>query len=258
MLDSQLSEAGSMFEQTAFGTNENRKLALVIGIDEYVRQRQLQYCVNDANDVAEKLQDMNFVVHRGINCNRKKFDELINEFIECIQSKDVVFFYFAGHGNEFESKNYLVPADYNYDHSINEREYIEKNSINVQYILHRIQEKDPECTIMILDCCRTYIRNRATNSSTIGLAAMKGPPESLIAFSCGSNEVALDHTINQRNGVFTGCLLQYLAVHDQDIATILEMTGKDLKTHGFPLPWRSTCLTKKIYLAEQSMQIKKY
>ena len=48
-----------------------------------------------------------------------------------MQSPDLVLFYFAGHGYQFEDKNYLLFAVYSYKHSMTEREYIQKYSICV-------------------------------------------------------------------------------------------------------------------------------
>lgn len=255
MSNAQANEVSVLFERMVPFTTQSRKLALIIGINNYPRDSKLVYCANDAEDVAYKLESIKFNVTQGINCDKEKFHNLIHEFAQRINPGDLVFFYFAGHGNEFESKNYLLPANYSYNHSINEREYIQQNAINVQYILHEIEGKSPDSTIMILDCCRIYVKDRSRSSETSGgLASIRGPSESLIAFSCGSNQGALDSTRNNRNGVFTEHLLKHLTMPDQDIVTILEMVGKDVKSDGFSIPWRNTCLTKKVYLVEQNRQ----
>jgi hypothetical protein len=170
-----------------------------------------------------------------------------------IQPGDLILFYFAGHGCQFEEKNFLLPAGYIYDSSINERQYIEKNSINAQYILHQIEARKPCATIVILDCCRIYVKNRSMNGSQ-GLTSIRGSSEFLIAFSCGFGQGAIDNTLNGRNGIFTGCLLEYLTMPRLDIATILEMVTKDIKSKGFPLPCCSSCLTDKIYLATDDIE----
>ena len=225
-----------------------RKLALVIGINDYPDSDKLRSCVNDANDVSEKLREIRFQVTNGIDCDKDEFKRLIKAFVAEIQFQDLVLFYFAGHGYQFEDKNYLVPAGYSYDYSVAEREYIQEYSICAQHILHEIKTKKPQATLFILDCCRTYVRIRALQSQR-GFAAIKAPPESLIAFSCDFDQGAIDDTKNDRNSRFTEHLLRSLTQPQYDIETILQLVADDMKSEGFPLPWRLSCLTQKVYLA---------
>lgn len=235
----------------------HEKLALVIGINNYPRDDELKYCINDAEDIADKLKSIGFDVTASIDCNKKKFEGQISKFVENITSDNLVLFYFAGHGCQFEDKNYLLPAGYNYDHSMNEREYIEKNAMSAQYILHKIECQGAKVTIFILDCCRIYVNYRSVNRPQ-GLASIKGPLESLIAFSCGFNQGSIDNTLNDRNGIFTEHLLKYIATPDQDIETILQMVAREIKSKGFPIPFRTSSLTEKIYLMKRAVQGKTY
>ena len=225
-----------------------RKLALVIGINNYPDPKKLFYCVNDADDVSTKLREITFQVTQGTDCDKNQFERLIGEFVAKIQSQDLVLFYFAGHGCQFEDENYLLPAGYSYDYSVIEREYIQKHSIRAQYIHHKIKAKKPQVTLFILDCCRTYVRTRSDQNQR-GLAAIKGSSESLIAFSCGFGQGAIDDTQNSRNGIFTGYLLRYLTEPQYDIDKVLELVTRDMQSKGFPLPWRASCLAQKVYLA---------
>jgi hypothetical protein len=234
----------------AFATKPKRKVALTIGINAYPNADQLEFCVNDANDVKEKLESIKFRVMSGIDCKKEEFKRLVDKFVSSIQQQDLVLFYFAGHGNQFDDKNYLLPAGYSYDYSIVQREYVQQNSINAQYILHEIENRHPYATIMILDCCRTYVKTRSSNNQS-NFTGIIGPSESLIAFSCGFGQGAIDDTKNNRNGIFTSHLLKHITESTLDIETVLSMVAYDVKSDGFALPWRSTCLSKKIYLAEE-------
>lgn len=235
----------------------HEKLALVIGINNYPREDKLKYCIKDAEDMADKLKSIGFTVTSAIDCNKKQFEGQISKFVENITSDNLVLFYFAGHGCQFEDKNYLLPAGYSYDHSMNERKYIEENGISAQYILHKIECKGAKATIFILDCCRIYVSYRSINTSR-GLGSIKGPSESLIAFSCGFNQGSIDDTLNDRNGIFTEHLLKYIATPDQDIETILQMVACEVKSKGFPIPFRTSSLTEKIYLMNRAVQSKRY
>lgn len=229
-------------------TAVNAKRGLVIGINSYPNGNNLNYCVNDAVDVKNKLESIKFNVISGIDCKKEKFKQLIDEFVSQIQARDLVLFYFAGHGNQFDDKNFLLPAGYSYNNSINQRKFIEKNSINAQYVYHQLQTRQPSAIIFILYCCRAYVKTRRQNDQ-LGLSLMRGTSESLTVFSCGVGQGAIDDTLNGRNGVFTGYLLEYLTDPQLDIVTIVEMVTRDMKLRGMPLPWCSSCLASKVYLA---------
>ncbi|CAF4023628.1 unnamed protein product [Adineta steineri] len=89
-----------------------RKIGLVIGINQYPADRSLQYCINDATDLADILQSIDFEITLGLDCNLTEFLNEIDTFIETIEPGDLVLFYFAGHGKQNEDENYLLPSDY--------------------------------------------------------------------------------------------------------------------------------------------------
>lgn len=201
----------------ALSATSGLKKALIIGINDYPNSK-LNHCINDATDIKNALQRIVFQILKGIHCNKKKFDDLIKDFIKGIESQDLILLYFAGHGNQFEDKNYLLPAGYSYNHSKDERAYIQENAICAQCILHEIEAKKPYATIFILDCCRNYVKMR-NNDSQKGLAAMRVPPDSLLAFFCGFNTGAIYDTPNDRNGIFTEHLLNHIENHNNGIET---------------------------------------
>ena len=239
----------------ASATNKSCKRAIVIGIDEYSDSSSLlKTCVNDAKDLSAALSRIGSNIHdkfnvsHAFNCKHTEFHQALNIFIGKIQKGDIVLFYFAGHAEEYNEKNYLLPSDYNYDHSMTEADYREKYAINAQYILHRINSTWPHVTIFILDCCRTK-RTRTIHMN--GPSPMNAPPETLIVFSCGPGKGALDETLNTKNGVFAENLLRHIETSNEDIETIFMNVARDVKkqTHGFQTPYRTSCLTEKIFLS---------
>ncbi|CAF4072631.1 unnamed protein product, partial [Rotaria sp. Silwood1] len=83
-------------------TEGQRKLALVIGIGEYEKIEQLSNPVNDAKDMSSKLRSVDFTVTMALNLNRVQMKRALLEFESSIQSGDMVLFYFAGHGTQWE------------------------------------------------------------------------------------------------------------------------------------------------------------
>jgi uncharacterized caspase-like protein len=137
-----------------------RKRALIIGINRYLRA-SLVYCINDATDLKNTLEDIGFDVSLGINCDRVEFLQLIDTFVAKTQRTDLILFYFAGHGKQHGDRNYLLPSDYDYDYLTTEEKHITDHAVNAQYIMNKIDGKSCRTTVFLFDCCRNFVRTRA-------------------------------------------------------------------------------------------------
>jgi len=76
-------------------------------------------------------------------------------------------------------------------------------------------------------------------------------------FSCGSGGGALDDPLNNENGVFAENLIRHLKTSTEDIETIFMNVTRDVKTqtNGFQSPYRTSCLTEKVYLFGNTSQV---
>ena len=91
-----------------------KKVALVIGNDEYAHQTPLQNPGRDAQLIGATLQKIGFklVENRAlINLDKVTTDRMVRAFAIMAQDADVALFYFSGHGMQVSGKNYLVPID---------------------------------------------------------------------------------------------------------------------------------------------------
>ena len=155
-----------------------RKRALIIGINNY-RRDPLKYCINDATDLATTLQRIHFHVSLVLDCSLHEFKQTVNTFVDIIEYDDLVLFYFAGHGNQTEDDNYLLPSDYNYIYQGNERDYISRNAVSEKYIMQNIDDKKCRIIIYLYDCCRNVVRTRSTSGKQ-GLSTMHAPSQTLV------------------------------------------------------------------------------
>ena len=138
------------------GHPQRRKLALVIGNDNYTRREsKLTHCRQNANSLGKSLKDIHFTVEHGYDI--KEHDDMvkcIRKFVDGIGDGDFVLFYFSGHGCEINGKNYLIPTD---DGEIRTCRDIEDFAVDLERILERLYRKDPSSvTIVILDCYKPY------------------------------------------------------------------------------------------------------
>ena len=225
-----------------------RKRALIIGINKY-RINPLKYCVNDAQDLTKILKNIGFEVSLGIDCNQKEFRQKVDAFATDIQPTDLTLFYFSGHGKQHENENYLLPSDEDDDHNTEDATYLKENAIHVSDILKKIHDKECRASIFIFDHCRG-IASIKDDDSQQDLPLMPALSESLIAYACTSDAIALDETHNGTNGYFVESLLKHIKTPDTDIDDVLKTVARDVKSlsHGRQVPFRTSSLTEKIYL----------
>ena len=111
----------SLIEQGETGSEFNRSLAFVVGINSYTNQiPPLRTPVPDAEKLTEMLEKyQNYQVHclhRQGSATLAGLSVLLNETMpEMVKKEDRVIFYFAGHGEVLEDETgpqgYLIPED---------------------------------------------------------------------------------------------------------------------------------------------------
>jgi uncharacterized caspase-like protein len=229
----------------ATANRNRRKLALFIGNNEY-QNCALNCCVNDADDLSNKFRSMGFSVTVEKNAKFSKMREIIDEFADQISPDDLVVFFFAGHGLQWNDQNYLMPIDTN---RITKKEHLKDRAINAQSTLNTMSAMEPYAIIFLLDCCRDYcIENEALRSARTrggaplnsGLAPMRAPAGSLVAFACAPGDTTDDVAENDRNGLFTFHLLEHIAKPNTSIEDILcdVCDGVVSETDGAQIPHR--------------------
>lgn len=126
--------------------------AFLIGINDYQNVSPLQTAVNDAEALANKLEeDHGYIIHGPLlNPTKKELEVYVEKVIKTeVGKEDRVLFYFAGHGIALDSKKgpkgYLVPID---------AKSGEEASLYPMKILHDALTDLP-CRhgLLVLDCC---------------------------------------------------------------------------------------------------------
>ena len=97
-----------------------KSFAVVIGINSYEKWPSLEFAVNDAKAIAEKLKETGFdhitVILDKEATQRRILTELFHELPEKVGCNDRLFFYFAGHGQTEDlpkggKRGYIIPVD---------------------------------------------------------------------------------------------------------------------------------------------------
>ncbi len=222
-----------------------KKRALVIGNSNYQNVGKLKNPTNDSLDIKNSLEKIGFEVTYGEDIALKEFNKKIKSFTDDALGSDILFFYYAGHGLQYNGENYLVPIDAD----IEDTHEISSESINLGTVESRFAQSNSKANIFILDSCRdnpfesnikSYAQSRNISpqierglaNTTITIS------ESLIAFATSPNEVALDNPTG-RNGLFTKSLLKHIMKENLTIQEVLDLTGSDIveESDNKQRPW---------------------
>jgi uncharacterized caspase-like protein len=93
------------------GAEAAKRVALVIGNDNYDTLPPLNNAATDARGMADKLRGLGFEVILKLNASRQDMGRLLAAFEGKAASADVGLVFYAGHGIQAGGRNYLVPSD---------------------------------------------------------------------------------------------------------------------------------------------------
>src|ERR1700687_896253 len=88
-----------------------KRVALVIGNNDYKNVPKLQKAVNDARTMGDTLKQLGFSVMVAENQTRQSFSETLLAFDKAVEPGDTAFFFYVGHGFEIGGQNFLLPTD---------------------------------------------------------------------------------------------------------------------------------------------------
>ena len=187
----------------------SKKLALLIGNNDYEDQGTLSCCINDVLDVGAALEKIDFQVTIGLDLTYKQMIQKILQFQRQIDKNDLVIFFYSGHGVQSGDRNYLIGID---NRCLSEdSDMYQYHAIHVQSTLESMMKHRPCAVIFLLDCCRNYItKELQENVTNNNLTSMKNVVGSMIVFACAPDEVTMANSKNGRNSLFTYYLLKYI------------------------------------------------
>jgi hypothetical protein len=211
-----------------------KRVALVVGNDQYSNIPQLRKAVNDARTMNDTLKKLGFTVLVAENQNRKGLSETLLAFDRMIEKGDTAFFFFAGHGFEIGGENYLLPTDVPAA-TVGQEELIRDGAVAAERIITRIQNRGAGTSIFVFDACRNNPFERSGTralSGSGGLAAMTPPEGVFVVYSAGAKQTALDRLSNDDNNpnsVFTRNFSRTLAEPGLNLVQIAKRTQSEVR-----------------------------
>lgn len=218
------------------------RIALVVGNGDYDSVPALANPGNDAAIMAAALEDAGFDVTLLLDASQLELVRAISEFGRDLRSagEDATgLFYYAGHGVQSFGTNYLLPVDV----ELQDAADLSLVGVDAEAVLRQMFSARNRTNIVIFDACRDNPFVRVPDMNDNGLAEMKAPPGTFLAYSTAPGEVAVDGT--GANSPFTAALARNLVTPGEPIETLFRRVRVEVReaTGGTQTPWDTSSLT---------------
>jgi uncharacterized caspase-like protein len=252
------------------------KIALVIGNADYTSSA-LVNSVNDAEDIASTLENLDFGVTLVKNATRDQMQMAISKFVDNLNDDTVGLFYYSGHAVQYKGSNYLIPIG-----SVDKVDYVKdlpKNTVNTSTILDGLNQSQSNLNFVFLDACRdnpfkglgkeitpglakTSVGARSVSTNLImkDLSITRGVSETheqvkdtkgiLVAYSTMPGSVASDGS--GRNSPYTKSLLKHITKTNSLAQIMLSDVQQDVEkgTSGKQTPIFESAITGRFCFNE--------
>lgn len=170
------------------------RVALVIGNDRYAEGGNfpaLQNCAADAVLIRHTLAKLGFRIFHAENATRSEMDAALADFENAIPRGGTAVFYFAGHGIEFDGKNYLMGTNA----KLQARSRLGEEAMDAETFASAMIVAGAKSSFLFLDCCRDAPADAAwltRGTKKRGLAELNIDGDIIIAYAAKPGQAALD------------------------------------------------------------------
>ena len=240
---------------SSFDAYASKRVALVVGNNDYTTLPALNNAAKDARDMAQTLRDLGWEVVDIYNSSQRDIGRAIDKFEGQLWTADASLFFYAGHGIQARGENWIVPVDAKAESEVD----LKYEAIPAREVLSAMKRADVPVNIIILDACRDNPLKKRTRSSSRGLQVPEVPVGlrgTTIMFSAAPGEVAQDGP-KGGNGVFTGNLLRELKKPGLTIEAVFKATsrGVNAATNRSQMPWFNSSLSGDFYFNEAKPEV---
>lgn len=253
-------QSGSYLEQLVAGstsiaplrsidttTRAEKRYALVVGNSAYSAIPSLPNARADAGVVAEFLRSQDYVVHHYDDITKRGFEDALRRVLFDVDKDTEVVVFFAGHGFQIGSENYLVPVDADLDTVYD----IPFEAVSLGSLVSIVGAR-ARLQVVILDSCRDnpFVGKAALTElganlreTKTGFASLAAPLNSMLIYSTSPGALAYDGEGD--NSPFTAALVQEASkAPDAEIKDIFEGVRREVyqATQGRQVPWDSSTL----------------
>jgi len=221
-----------------------RRVALVIGDDDYRMIRKLDNAVDDARGIEAALEELGFEVTLEADRDLRRMRRALKDFRQEGKGADVALVFFAGHGVEISGDNRLLPVDAD----ASSLDALKATSLRLEEVREAVATV-AKVGLIILDACRTDPFGAISGSGrgAVAIAEAKdvkpglgriGKAEGILyAFSAAPGETASDG--DSGHSPFTEALIEYLGTDGLEVRSALTLVQQEVydRSRGKQLPY---------------------
>ncbi len=214
-----------------------KKVAMLIGNDNYdTISAALRCAVNDANTLAKKLENLDFDIEVLNNINYTSMGMEMAKFKQCLSNYEVGLFFFAGHGFQFDGRNYLATKDTSFTDESSAR----YTSFPLDDVIEAMEDSNLAIKILIIDACRQGVFGGRRGTAE-GFAPVFAPKGTIIAFATSPGQAAKEAN---DHGFFTSAILQHIATPHISIEEVFKRVRNTvyIMSKGTQITWEHTSL----------------
>jgi len=217
------------------------RVALVVGNGNYGSVPPLDNPAGDAILIAETLKALGFEVTLLLDSNQAELRRGISQFGRALRQAGqdgTGLFYYAGHAVQSFGTNYLLPVDTN----LTDAADLSLVAIEAESILQQMFSAKNRTNIVILDACRNNPFVSIPEFNDNGLAEMKAPTGTFLAYATAPGGVAFDGL--DENSPFTQALVREMTVPGVPIEQMFKKVRVAVleKTEERQTPWDTSSL----------------
>lgn len=220
-----------------------RRLACLIGNNDYLHWNSLNCAVNDAMKMKCVLENHGFETTSYENLNMDKLKDAIKLFEYNLVHYDAGLLFYAGHGVEVEGHQYLVPIDCPKSPDFDTNLY--DTTTLIQLFSACTANEENFAGIIIFDCCRSRMTKSSTNRGCLNgfQSTAKGV---YIAFATEPGKTAKEV---EGHGLFTLSLCEAIEQYGSEkIEDVLKYARKNVVNKcSDQIPWDNSSLLGDFY-----------
>lgn len=221
------------------------KIAVIIGVSTYEAIPPLKNCVNDANDIAEKLIKFGFRVILLLDADQEEIIRKLDSLKKTLKPGDVFLFYFSGHGLEMNNEIFLFPRN---SMPTSEKD-LPKETVALGKVLQVIKEAKIKTGIIILDACRSnnVVRTWKGRTPKEGLSKIDTPAGIFIGYAAAPGHPASGGI--RTNSLYTEAILKFIELENISIDELFTKVNKEVREQslGVQVPHKTSSLEEEFY-----------
>ena len=224
------------------------RIALVIGNGAYQHVGALANPANDGQLMADTLGGLGFTVTLLRDGTKAAMAAAVAKFgsdLRAAGPEATGLFYYAGHGVQSFQQNYLVPVDAELHNAAD----LDLVAVDAESVLRQMASAHNRSNIFILDACRNNPFATIPDMGDNGLAEMKAPTGTILAYATAPKEVALDGA--DGHSPFTKALAAMVVTQGLPIEEMFKQVRVAVRaaTKGRQTPWDTSSLTQDFSFA---------